>query len=137
MKLTQKAKLLTKNFRPLLRRNLIFQALSILMVFQIYFIFSLFILLFFIMEVSIWLAATVITNRYCTSVLTKFRQLFLSFQKMWGYPTSPISWFINFNNLPQLLDYEKSIDSTLLRPLSIKHSRVVFLFIFTWTYDFH
>ena len=26
-----------------------------------------------------------------------FRQLFFSFWKVWGYPTSLISWFINFN----------------------------------------
>ena len=26
-----------------------------------------------------------------------FRQLFFSFRKVWGYPTSIISWFINFN----------------------------------------
>ena len=27
---------------------------------------------------------------------SKFRLLLFSFRKMWGYPTSPISWYINF-----------------------------------------
>ena len=136
MKLTQKAKLLAINFRPLLQRYLIFQALSILMDFQIYFIFSLFILLFFIMTVSIWLDATVVINHCHTPTSPKFWQLLFSFRKMWGYPTSLISQLINFNTLPQLLDHGKKDDPILLRTLSIKHSRVVFL-IFTWMYDSH
>ena len=35
-----------------------------------------------------------------------FRQLFFSFWKVWGYPTSLISRFINFNNFPHTLTEE-------------------------------
>ena len=60
------------------------------------------------MAVSIWLSAIVVFNRYRTPASPKLRQLFFSFRKMWGYPTSPISRFINFKlfhvDVNQLID---------------------------------
>ena len=40
-----------------------------------------------------------------------FRQLFFSFRKVWGYPTLLISWFINFNNSEDGIDFS-IIEST-------------------------
>ena len=81
----------------MLQPYLIFKQLSLLMDFQIiYFISSSFTLQFSTLVVSIWLSAIVIFNPYWTPTSPKFRQLFFSFRKMWGYPTLPRSWFINF-----------------------------------------
>ena len=43
-------------------------------------------------------ATTVVINCYRTPASPKFRQLYFSFRKMWGYPTSSISWFIKLRS---------------------------------------
>ena len=49
----------------------------------------------------------VVINRYIILPASpKFRQLFFSFLKMWGYPTLPISWFFNFKRSKSLQLYE-------------------------------
>ena len=68
----------------------------------IYFICSsLYLLQYFAMTVSI----CYVIYSYCrhqslshSPPQQNFRQVFFSFGNVWGYPTSLISWFINFNN---------------------------------------
>ena len=87
VKLTQKAKLLTR-YCLLLQPYLIFKPLSILYGFpdRLFYFFT----VYFTMAVIISLAITVVINRYRTPASKKFQQLFFSFRKVWGYPTSPI-----------------------------------------------
>ena len=98
MKLTQKAKLLTK-FRLLLQPAALSYFLTTKYPYgfpdHLFQFFTTYCAIFH-MAASVCLATTVVISCYLNPTSPKFCQLFLNFPKMWGYPTSPILRLTNF-----------------------------------------
>ena len=81
----------TLNVKFSQKTKFIFQPLNILTHFQI-----IYCICSSLPNSSQYLVTSVVISRYRTHRLAKFRHLFFSFRKVWGYSTLPISWFINF-----------------------------------------
>ena len=101
----------TLNVKFSQKTKFIFQPLNILTHFQI-----IYCICSSLPNCSQYLVTSVVISRYRTNRLAKFRHLFFSFRKVWGYSTLPISWFINFRSFIQFLPPHPTLQ------LSIHHS---------------